>query len=256
MPIQSQNTRKKGFTLTELLVTTVTIGILAGMLMPAINKARYRAKDASCLTQQRNLYIALEDTFNEAIPDFTIRQESLEQGNELSRIFVQHYLHPMEKDSEFGELSVYTSRPLTCPYSSSRGKGKTRAPFIPVFMNEFHAEWRTSKFASVKYFTYNYKFDVEHLRLDREKDINQGIAVMDLPNYGFREKTSVGDWFSGIADDKLTENYASQSLSFDSSLLHPNKGRGRYATFGNGSQCWVSEEESSVATTEPVESEK
>ena len=249
--------KNKGFTLPELLTTVAITGVVASLLLPVVTKVKQRARDVQCLTQQRNLYIGLEDAFNDSIPDFTMRENTPEQSYELTRIFVQHYLHPLIKDSEFGELGVYTSQPLTCPYSTGKGRGKARAPFRSVSMKEFPSAWITPQFKGVEYFTYNYGFDVEHLRLDRE-DANQQFAVYDLPNYGLKEETTVGDWFSEVADERKTKKYASQSISFDSSLLHPHKGRGMYVTLGTGAQRWVSERELNVTNVTPQleESEK
>ena len=64
----SQQNTKRGFTLVELLVVIAIIGILVGMLFPAVQAVRSSARQSSCLNNLRN--IALATQFRSNQPEF------------------------------------------------------------------------------------------------------------------------------------------------------------------------------------------
>jgi prepilin-type N-terminal cleavage/methylation domain-containing protein/prepilin-type processing-associated H-X9-DG protein len=116
--------RQRGFTLIELLVVISIIGILVGLLLPAINQAREAGRRAQCQNNMKNVVLAIVGYVNQKNV-FPPAAEYSEDDTTLAALTPGSSYNPSPTESV-----VYTFMPGQTPRTTP---GKITGPGAPMY---------------------------------------------------------------------------------------------------------------------------
>jgi len=213
------DTIHEGFTLIELLVVIAIIAILAAMLLPALGKAKEKAKQTYCINNEHQMAIGFQLYVDESNDTYPVHDGWAALGGQRPTNAIVS-----GSASTYGGNEYETNRPLNvytknvnvfhCPAD----KGDALNPGVKscwdAWGNSYLVEWNY------------YGYRVAAVTASKGKYVPAGLPIKSSQvNRRPATKIILGDWpWQGNRDTTSAEN-----------LWHNNKGkRGEAILFGDG----------------------
>jgi prepilin-type N-terminal cleavage/methylation domain-containing protein/prepilin-type processing-associated H-X9-DG protein len=114
---------RRGFTLIELLVVIAIIAILASILFPVFAKAREKARQSSCLSNSKQLGLAVLQYVQDYDECFPLLGYNFSDGSEAQRGWAARLVPYTKNEQIFRCPSRRNTLTRPCDYQASQGMG-------------------------------------------------------------------------------------------------------------------------------------